>query len=258
MKLDDRRRGIIDLLMETGSASVDELSFRFGVSRMTIHRDLDDLERDGLLRKLRGGASLQSDAQFESDFRYRQRQAVPEKRRIAALAAQFVEPGQTVMVDDSSTAGNLTRHLVDLRPLTVITNNLSVVQDLADEGGITVIAIGGQYSKKFHGFFGLPAEEALRSLRADIAFVSTSAIDGTSAFHQDQEVVQTKRLMIAGARRRYLLADHSKFGRTALHFMAPLAVFDAVVTGGEPPQEVRAALEAEGVLLKVADEGELL
>ncbi|WP_348631666.1 DUF6776 family protein, partial [Mesorhizobium sp. M1C.F.Ca.ET.188.01.1.1] len=69
-----------------------------------------------------------------------------------------------------STAGGIARHLADLRPLTVITNNFAVIQDLAGAGGINLIALGGQYSKKFHGFFGLLAEASLRSLRADVAF----------------------------------------------------------------------------------------
>ena len=98
---------------------------------MTIHRDLDELEDGGLLRKVRGGASIQSSAQFESDFRYRQTLAAEEKDRIAAAAARLIEPGQTVMIDDGSTAGGVARHLADARPLTVISNNLTVINALA-------------------------------------------------------------------------------------------------------------------------------
>jgi len=251
MKVDGRRQGILDLLMEAGAATVDDLSARFDVSRMTIHRDLDQLEQEGLLRKGRGGASMQASGQFESDFRYRQRLAGPEKQRIAAAAAALVEPGQTVIIDDSSTAGGMAKHLAEIRPLTVITNNLAVIQELAGAAGITLIALGGQYSKKFHGFFGLVADEALRSLRADIAFVSTSSIHGTRAFHQDQEVVQTKRLMLAAAERKYLLVDHGKFGRPALHFLNALDCFDAVLTGDKPEAAVGKALHEAGIRLTV-------
>lgn len=251
MKVDRRRQVILDLLMESGSATVDELSAHFDVSRMTIHRDLDQLEQEGLLRKVRGGASMQASGQFESDFRYRQRLAGPEKQRIAAAAASLVEPGQTVVIDDSSTAGGVAAHLMDLRPLTVITNNLGVIQQLAGAAGITLIALGGQYSKKFHGFFGLLADEALRSLRADIAFVSTSSIHGVRAYHQDQEVVQTKRLMLAAAERRYLLVDHGKFGRPALHFFTALDGFDAVLTGQEPEEAIGRVFDEAGIRLTI-------
>ncbi|TIW47410.1 MAG: DeoR/GlpR transcriptional regulator, partial [Mesorhizobium sp.] len=86
-----------------------------------------------------------------------------------------------------------------------------------------------------------------------VAFLSSSAIHGSSAFHQDQEVVQTKRLMMAAAGRKYLLVDHGKFGRTALHFLTDLKAFDAVFTGSELGQPVRDELEATGVSLTVVD-----
>ncbi|AZO09785.1 MULTISPECIES: DeoR/GlpR family DNA-binding transcription regulator [unclassified Mesorhizobium] len=254
MKSDSRRQGIMDFLMDAGTASVEDLASRFSVSKMTVHRDLDELEESGFLRKVRGGASIQPSGLFESDFRYRQKLAGEEKRRLAKAAAAMIEPGQTVIIDDGSTAGSIAAHLAELRPLTVITNNLAVIQELAPIGGITLIALGGQYSKKFHGFFGLLAEETLRSLRADVAFLSSSAIHGASAFHQEQEVVQTKRLMMAAAARKYLLVDHGKFGRTALHFLTELKTFDTVFTGGELGPPAREVLEAAGVSLTVVDD----
>lgn len=254
MKLNSRRQGIMDALLAEGTATVEDLSARFGVSKMTIHRDLDELETGGLLRKVRGGASIQSSGQFESDFRYRQTLAAGEKDRIAAAAAALIEPGQTVMIDDGSTAGGIAGHLADARPLTVITNNLTVIAALAGTAGVNLIALGGEYSKKFHGFFGIVCEEALRSLRADVAFLSSSAIHGAAAFHQNQEVVQSKRLMIAAAERRYLCVDHSKFGRPALHFLTDLAIFDEVITGAAPEASHRAALEDAGVRLRIVAE----
>lgn len=255
MKLNGRRQGIMDLLMEAGTATVDNLSLRFRVSEMTIHRDLKELEQDGLLRRIRGGASIEASNQFESDFRYRQKLAAAEKERIASAAAGLVEAGQTIILDDGSTAGGVARHLSDIRPLTVITSNLAVIHELAGADGITLITLGGQYSKKFHGFFGLLTEEALRSLSADIAFMSASSIHGTSAFHREQESVQAKRLMMAAAERKYLLVDKGKFGKRTLQFLSDLAEFDGVFTGGEPDVAARAALDAANIKLTVvADE----
>ena len=134
----------MDFLMDAGQASVDNLALRFGVSKMTVHRDLDELEEGGFLRKVRGGASILPSSLFESDFRYRQKQATEEKQRLAAAAVAMIEPGQTVIIDDGSTAGGIARHLADLRPLTVITNNLAVIQELAGAGGISLIALVGQ------------------------------------------------------------------------------------------------------------------
>lgn len=253
MKLEDRRQAIVDLLVESGSAGLDDLAARFDVSRMTIHRDLDDLEAAGLLRKVRGGATIEASSQFESDYRYRERQGAAEKRLIAAHAARLVEPGMSVMVDDSSTAQALVPHLAALRPLTVITNNLSVMAGLADKPGIDLIALGGTYSRKFNGFFGLMTEQAVEGLRADLALVSTSAIHDFAAFHQDQEVVGVKRRMLRSSKTRVLMADHAKFGRTALHFFAELDQFDAVVTGPQLPEAARKGLRDARVALQIAE-----
>jgi DeoR/GlpR family transcriptional regulator of sugar metabolism len=206
------------------------MSVHFDVSRMTIHRDLDVLEAAGLLRKIRGGATVKASGQFMADFTVRSIQSVAEKRQIAAMAAELIEPGETVVVDDGSTAAALVPVLIEKRPLTIITNNLSVIQKLTGQPGMDVIALGGEYSRKFNGFFGLLAETAIQGLRADVAFISCSAVHGAKAFHQDQEVVQCKRLKIQAAERRYLLVDHSKFGKPALHFLSDLSAFDAVIT----------------------------
>ena len=249
MKAEQRRDAMLALLMEKGNASVEALASQFAVSKMTIHRDLDELEAAGELRKVRGGASVQSSTMFQADFRFRQKMAAAEKARIAARAAERIEPGMTLMIDDSSTAANLTPHLFQRLPLTVISNNLSVISDLAGVTGIELLALGGQYSRKFNGFFGLLTEDALRGLRADIGFISASAIYEGAAFHQDPEVVQTKRLMVSGVESRILLADHTKFGRPGLHFLTGLDTFSAVFTGEELSGEQREQLHEKGVSL---------
>lgn len=254
MKLEDRRQEIIEVLVREGSASLEVLSQRFGVSKMTIHRDLDDLEAAGLLRKVRGGATIEASSQFESDFRYRERRAVEEKRRIARFAVGLVEPGMSVMVDDGSTSQLLAPRLAECRPLTVITNNMAIMEQLSGAAGIVLMALGGTYSRKFNGFFGVLTEDNLAGLRADLSFVSSSAIEGFSAFHQDQEVVQVKRHFIRSAARRYLLVDHAKFGHTALHFLAELDAFDEIITGAPLDRETERLLGNRGIGLHIATE----
>jgi DeoR/GlpR family transcriptional regulator of sugar metabolism len=254
MKPEDRQRDIVELLVETGSASLEELARRFGVSRMTIHRDLDELEKEGLLRKVRGGATIEASGQFESDFRYRARQAAEEKRQIARRAAEFIEPGMSVMIDDGSTSQNLVPFLVNKRPLSVITNNLAIVEGLSGVSGIELIAVGGTYSRKFNGFFGVLALAALQNLRADTVLLSSSAIEGLTVFHQDQEVLEVKRRMIASSARRYLMVDHRKFGRTALHLMTTLDVFDGVITTRLLDESRTRALRDHGIKLYFAEE----
>lgn len=254
MRREERRQAIIDLLVTARVADLDDLAERFAVSRMTIHRDLDDLEQAGLLRKVRGGATIEAGLQFESDFRIRALQDSDAKSNMAQAALALVEPGMTVIVNDGSMAALLGAALVDKRPLTIITNNAAVIDELRNVAGITLIALGGVFNVKFNAFFGVVTDHALSRLRADIAFISTPAVTGLQAFHMDDSVVRTKRAMMAAAEKSCLLVNHARFGRSALHVLADLSEFDSIITDAAPAPEDRAAIDRAGIVLTIARE----
>ncbi len=255
MKREERQQEIINLLVERRTVDLDDLAERFAVSKMTIHRDLDELEQAGVLRKIRGGATIDAGTRFESDFRIRERQDHDAKQAITQAAAELVEPGMTVVVNDGSMAAVLGKLLIDKRPLTIITNNAAVIDHLKGENGITLIALGGVYSAKFNAFFGVVTEEALARLRADIAFISTPGIAAGHAYHMDDNVVRTKRAMMASSTRNCLLVNHERIGHTALHVLAGLNEFDAVITDHQPDPTALAAIEETGVTLTIASSG---
>lgn len=254
MKREERRQAIMDLLVALRAVDLDDLAERFAVSKMTIHRDLDDLEQAGLLRKVRGGATIEAGTQFESDFRFRELQDADAKARMARAALDLVEPGMTVMVNDGSMAALLGASLAEKAPLTVITNNAAVIERLKDAPRVTLIALGGEYNAKFSGFFGVVTEQTLSRLRADLAFISAPAVAGLQAFHMDDAVVGSKRAMMGSAGRRVLLVNHARFGRTALHALADLNEFDAIITDAAPEPETRARLERAQIKLTIAEE----
>lgn len=254
MKRDERRQQIMDLLVEQGAVELDALAERFAVSKMTIHRDLDDLEAEGLLRKIRGGATIEAGTQFESDFRFRERQGPDVKARMAQTALEFIEPGMTIMLNDGSTAAFVGTLLRNKRPLTVITNNDAVIETLKSEPGITVISLGGRYSSKYNAWVGRVTEDALAHLRADLAIISTPAVSGTQTFHMDDDIVRVKRRMMDGAQRAILLINHTRFDRTALHLLADLSEFEAIITDNTPTDEARDALTRAGMQLTLAKE----
>ncbi|MBR9891362.1 DeoR/GlpR transcriptional regulator [bacterium] len=254
MKRDDRRQQILDALVRNGAVQLDELAEQFAVSKMTIHRDLDDLEGEGLLRKIRGGATIEPGSQFESDFRFRHLQGQELKSRMARAALDRVEPGMTVMINDGSTATVLGEMLVEKRPLTVITNNDAVMEALKSETGMTVIALGGRYSAKYNAWVGRVTERALAELRADLAFISTPAAAEGRVYHMDDDITGVKRGMMDAAAQSVLLVNHLRFGQTALHVLAEYAEFAAVVTDAEPSQDERARIGTAGAALLVAAE----
>jgi DeoR/GlpR family transcriptional regulator of sugar metabolism len=247
-----RRRELSDHVLAEGSVSAADLAERFGVSLMTIYRDIDELEREGILRKFRGGVTVQPSGVFESNVAFRKKTMRTEKEAVAAKAATLVEPGMSVMIDDSTTALELARLLPGIDPLTVVTNFLEALNLLADERGLHLMALGGDYDRLHDSFLGVPCVEAVEALRVDLCFVSTSSVLGRYAFHQEQRIVAVKRAMLKAANRSVLMIDHSKLGRTALHRLAPLSTFDLVLVDDRTPPEALRSLDESGVPYEIA------
>ncbi|MFD2350077.1 DeoR/GlpR family DNA-binding transcription regulator [Nonomuraea ferruginea] len=126
-----RWQGMAEHIVRQGSVSVTELAESFGVSVMTVHRDLGELERQGMVRKVRGGATAQASNVWESNIAYRLKAHTAEKDAIARVVAGMIEPGSSVMLDDSTTALAVARQLQELAPLTVVTNFLEAIRLLA-------------------------------------------------------------------------------------------------------------------------------
>ncbi|WP_329125528.1 DeoR/GlpR family DNA-binding transcription regulator [Streptomyces sp. NBC_01465] len=247
-----RRREITDHVLSEGATSASDLAERFGVSSMTIYRDIDELEREGILRKYRGGVTAQPSGVFESNVAYRKKSMREEKAAIAARAATLIEPGMSVMIDDSTTALELARLLPGIEPLTVVTNFLEVLNLLSDERGLHLMALGGDYDRMHDSFLGVACVEAVEALRVDLCFVSTSSVYGGYAYHQEQRIVGVKRAMLKAAGRSVLMVDHSKLDRTALHRLTPLSTFDLVLVDDRTPPDVLRSLDESGVRYEVA------
>ena len=250
---ENRREEIAAYVLQQGEARIDDLVQRFGVSRMTIHRHIDQLAQAGLLRKLHGAVSALPSGVYESLFRYRQTVAAAEKSALARAALRYIEPGQVVMIDDSSTTHALAALLPDLAPLTVITNSLASIQTLTGVEGITLIGLGGQYHATYNAFIGHLCETALPHLRANVLICSASAAQNGFAYIQDAQVTRVKQAMMAAANTRILLLNHEKFGRSALHALGPLTSFDAVLTGAALPAAEACALKTAGVRLHLIE-----
>ena len=259
MKLDDRRQAIMDALLAEGAATVDDLADRFGVSKMTIHRDLDDLEQAACCARCAAAPRSSRAPSSRATSATAQTLAAEEKDRMAAAAALMVEPGQTIIIDDGSTAGSVARHLADMPPAdrhhqqpAVIDRARRRARDQPDRRS------AAHYSKKFHGFFGIACEEALRALRADVAFMSSSAIHGALGLSPEPG---GGPVQAADDRRRRTSATcwsttASSAGPRCTS-LTDLVAFDAILTGAAPDaRPSRGARGAPGVRLNIIKEAE--
>ncbi len=235
----ERQNLITELVLKNTTVSIQELAELFQVSAMTIHRDLDELEQQGILRKVRGGATAQRTFLFESHLTYRMSACQEEKEAIAQAALAYVEPGDAVMLDDSTTILTFARKLVDISHLTVITNFFSNIEVLRGLRQINLIWLGGDYLFRYNAVVGDLCEAMIRSVRANTLFMSSSAVGQGYAFHQEEMIVRVKRAMIESASRRILMVDHTKLGKQALRQLAPLTVFDLVIVDSlSDPEQV--------------------
>jgi DeoR/GlpR family transcriptional regulator of sugar metabolism len=228
-KTETRRAAIIQLLMENVTLKIKDLAEKFDVSLMTMHRDLTDLQKQGLVRRLRGSVSAEKSMLFESSWLYRMRQHIAEKRRLAKAAIAHIEPGNAIIWDDSTTTFQVTEFIQQVAPLTILTNSFAVLERLRDADDVDLIALGGKYNRAYNGFFGLACERTIHSCRVDVAMMSTTTVQGLSLFTQDEELLRVKRAMIEVAHKKILLVDHSKFTYSALNHVADLVDFDVVL-----------------------------
>ena len=247
-----RRQLIAQAVMAEGAMRIEDLTERFGISLMTAHRDLDELAGRGLLRKTRGIVSAAPTSLIDSSDVYRAQRQSSEKRAIAAAAAAYVEPGQAVFFDDSTTVLQMVPHLATRVPLTAITNSLTLMSALKAMRDITLLGLGGQFHTWCNAFMGPVTTNEIRRLRADLVFLSMSAITDDTVFHQSPELVETKRAMFDSSARRILLADHTKFDRRALHAMVGLDEFDLVIVDAATPPRLIEQMRTKGIEVQVA------
>ncbi|MGH3434225.1 MAG: DeoR/GlpR family DNA-binding transcription regulator [Thermocrispum sp.] len=248
----ERQRTIRQLVTEHGHVRSDVLAARFEVSLMTVHRDLDTLQSQGWLRKIRGGATALPSVAFHGDVGQRMSAMAETKRKLARAAIDLVRPGQKVMIDDSTTCLCLAQRLGERAPLTVITNFFAVQKLLAAESGVTLIGLGGTYFAAYDAFLGLHTAQAVTAYRADVVFMSTTAITRGRCYHQSEETVAVKRAMMEAAIQRVLVVDHTKFTRDGVYSLASLTEFDTVIVdSGIPREEQRALRELDVRLITV-------
>ncbi|WP_329568122.1 DeoR/GlpR family DNA-binding transcription regulator [Streptomyces sp. NBC_01361] len=244
MLAERRHQLILRALRSGGPASVGDLSEQLAASPATIRRDLVKLEEDGLLTRVHGGAVIEEgDQPFAEVAEVR----TAEKDAIAAHAASLVEDGQTVLLDIGTTSYRAARQLHG-RQLTVITSNLVVYEELADDSGIELVLLGGMVRREYRSLVGFLTEDNLRQLHADWLFLGTSGIrpDGQV---MDTTVVEVpvKRAMIAASDRTVLLADASKFPGTGMAKVCGPDSLDVAVTNSSAPTTTCAALTEAGV-----------
>lgn len=245
-----RRNKIKERLIEQRSVKVADLVKEFNVSEETIRRDLNQLEREGLIQKNYGGAILTEEINNVSipPVHQRKLQYLDEKTAIGRKAAELVESNQIVIIDSGSTTWCMTRHLRQVSKLMVVTNGINVAEECSHNDEATIILLGGKLIKKSMSLVGPQAEMELQKFNAHYVFLGTSGISMRKGFtSHDIYEAEIKRAMIAAGQKVVILADHSKFEQQALVSFSSFQDVDMVITSELTDQKAIREIESFGV-----------
>ncbi|MBQ9967701.1 MAG: DeoR/GlpR transcriptional regulator [Oscillospiraceae bacterium] len=232
MFANERQYEILSLLRADGAVSAADLAARFGVSVETVRRDLLQLEKQGHVQRVHGGAVLPGKLVPISRLDQRVEENRSGKLELSETAAQLVDNGDVIYIDSGATAHYFAGVLKKrLRKLTVITHSQDVFDILHDCDGFELILCGGHYMKEERVFYGYLAQESLKQLYADKAFLFASAVSiqgGVCDF--SQELVGLQKQIMSQCGQVYLLADSQKFERRGLYRLCGADSFRGIVT----------------------------
>ena len=259
MPADIRRASILERIQRDGGASIAELARDYGVSQITVHRDLERLAREGFIERVHGGArppgSGPRELRVATDWTKRLEQALLQKEAIAARAARFVEDGSTIFVDSSTTCLVLARYLERHPPraLTLVTNSPAIALELHAQS-IHVVVTPGEVDQTLRMIGGRWAAEFLAGLNMETAFVSAGGVTLENGLTTTRRALaDTLNAAAASSAKTIGLIDSSKFGLSALLAIARPEELDALIVDNGLPRETIDAYEAAGVNLILAD-----
>ncbi|HKP53967.1 MAG TPA: DeoR/GlpR family DNA-binding transcription regulator [Chloroflexia bacterium] len=252
MSQERRREQILSYLSAQERTSVGELSQALGVSEVTVRKDLDQLEAQGLLIRVRGGAVVSGRGRLERYFAAREQEHIEEKRRIAQAASALISSGQQIFLDASTTALQVARLIKDREDLIVVTNGLYTALELNFCEGITTIVVGGTMRRRSSSLVGSFNYSSLQRLRVDIGIFGARGVSARDGLMEsDMEEAQLKQQMVSASGSVIGVIDGSKFGTTAFNVFALPNEIDRIITDESAPATIVTELHSLGIYVEL-------
>jgi DeoR/GlpR family transcriptional regulator of sugar metabolism len=250
-----RKRMIFDLLLQKETVTVAELSRLLCVSDMTVRRDIRSMEKEGLLKQVHGGAVRLQKDDAEEPFSTRQVEQLERKQAIAREALAWSKDNESFYIDGSTTCSELSRLLKGRGRHTVVTDGLSVLNELGGCPGIELVLLGGTLERDGNTFDGLLAVENARRIQVDCCFFSSTGFSDEDVVNAGMIGSQVKQLMIKNARKVVLLADSTKYGKSGIFKLCRWSDVDVLFADCGLPETARSAIRSAGTEVRVAGFG---
>ena len=248
----ERQKLLVAKISGNPGILIRDLAKHLGVSRETVRRDFDELCREGRLHRRYGGATF-SPIGLETSLEKRQEQHIGERMQIAELASTLISANEVVMLGSGATTLELARILAaGDTSLTIITNSIKAAMVLGPNKLIRTLLAPGEYDSQEGFLWGHETTEFLEKLHVDLVVFSVDGLSSMGVMEIDSRTTWILRTMVAQARRRMLLVDHSKHHQKSLGLVCSLADMDVVVTDKMPDNELLSALQTDGVIIEIA------
>lgn len=248
----ERRNIIIQTLNAEGKVIVSSLSRKFNVTEETIRRDIDKLELEGLAIKTYGGAVSNTLQTSEQPYNIRKKANIELKQKIADKVAEMVKDGDRIMLDASSTAIYVTKRIKDKKNITVITNSVEILLELADKTGWHIFSTGGSLREGAYSLSGSAAEKMVSEHHVDLAICSAKGIDsGMGITDSNEKDAEMKKAIFNAATTKVLCLDHTKFDQISFVKVCDIKDVDVVVTDKDPGEVWKKRLKENQISLKV-------
>jgi DeoR family transcriptional regulator, aga operon transcriptional repressor len=249
----DRRAQIISLLGEQGRVDVKTLSTMFTVSEVTIRNDLAYLEDKELLYRTRGGAIKQTKVAMDLALSEKARKNSEQKKKIAVKAIEFIQEGDTIILDSGTTTMEIAKLLKQYKNLTIITHALNIASELAGIESIEIIMPGGILRGKSFSLVGSQAEKNLQDYYCDKLFLGADGFDTTFGISTPNvSEAQINRVMVNIANEVIVVADSSKFGNRSLASIIPIASINRVITDNKIHEKDKKKLLNQNIEIIIA------
>jgi DeoR/GlpR family transcriptional regulator of sugar metabolism len=248
LKIDERRKKILEILRRDGQVRVSELSKLLGTTLVTIRSDLDILEQDGFLERTQGGAIQTVKNFYNLDFQRRKHENMDLKKAIASAAADLIKDGATILINSGTTtyftAVELKRH----KNLNIVTNSISVAIELGAHPTFRVILLGGDINAQYSFTYGKDAQEQISRYKADKAILSIDGICkdiGLTTYHAEEASINNA--MIERSRETIIVADSSKFDHESFAYVTDISKVNYWVTDSLLSKDSIQAIEKLGI-----------
>ncbi|MCI1779639.1 MAG: DeoR/GlpR family DNA-binding transcription regulator [Bacteroidales bacterium] len=251
----ERRSQIIDLLHKKDRFSIKEMVKMYGISEVSIRKDLAILEEQKFLIRVKGGAVLvKQDNYTDIPISNKTQRKIREKQLIGEKAASLIKNGETIIIDSGTTSLQVANNLSEFDNLTIITNGINIASRLAEYDKFNVIVLGGYLRNESLSTIGIQAESTMKSHFCDKLFLGVDSCNFTRGLSTpNAEEARLNQTMIEAADEVIAIMDSSKFEKKSFSFIAPLSAINTIVTDSGISQESRDNIERQGIKLYVVD-----